>query len=65
MTDVVRSVREVEEVTYTVSPETVRKAIMAELYDNHGGVFTPDTTITLCEDGSAIVSTPYEKEASF
>lgn len=62
MIDVIRSVREVEEVTYTVGAETVRKAIMAELYDNHGGAFTPDTTITICEDGSAIVSTPYVKD---
>lgn len=64
MNDVVRTVREVEEVSYTVSPETVRKAIMAELYDNHGGSFTPETTITLCEDGSAIVSTPFERDAA-
>jgi hypothetical protein len=62
--DVTRSVREIQEVVYTVSPVAVRQAISAMLYDDHGGIFTPETSVTFTEDGSAIVVTPFVKDAA-
>jgi hypothetical protein len=62
MSDVVRSVREIDEITYTLGPDEVRRAICAWLYDEHGGVFTQDTTLRFSEDGSVVVTTPFPRE---
>jgi hypothetical protein len=62
MSDVQRSVRELQEIVYTIGPESVRAAICAWLYDNHGGTFTPDTSVVFCDDGSVVVTTPFERE---
>lgn len=57
MSDVVRFDSDIQEVVYTVGPETIRRAVLNWLEDNHSAVFTEETTIRFCEGNSMAVTT--------
>lgn len=57
MADVERFVRNTEEVVYTVGPDSVRKAILEWLGDEHAASFNETTTIKFCAGGSIAVTT--------
>jgi hypothetical protein len=59
MADVVRFEQDIQEVVYTVGPDSVRKAILAWLYDTQGGVFTEETELRFCSGGSVAVTTRF------
>jgi hypothetical protein len=59
MSDVVRHVRGIEEVIYTLGRESVRRAILSWLYDTQDGAFNEETELQFCEGGSAVVTTRF------
>ena len=56
MADVVRFVRNVEEVVYTVGPETIRRALMGWLIDQHGAGFNAETVVRFCGDSVTLTT---------
>ena len=60
MSEVVRTVKTIQHIAYTLDADAVRGALSAFLYDEHSGSFTPETTVEFRKDGGAIVTTPFE-----
>jgi predicted phage gp36 major capsid-like protein len=59
MADVARFVRDIQEVVYTVGPDSVRRAILSWLTDEHNAAFTDTTAIRFCAGDSIAVTTRF------
>ncbi len=56
MADVVRTVREFQEVVYTVGTDSLCKAVLAWLSDEHDASFSKETQVLFFEDGVTVTT---------
>jgi hypothetical protein len=59
MADVVRFVSKIEEVVYTVGPDSLRRALLKWLCDEHGAAFNQTTMLRFCDGDSVTVTTKF------